>query len=119
MAKALADNGHDVTIWAREPELAAAINERHANEAYLPGVALPARLRASTEPLDAANGSEALFIAVPSPFMLQAVKRVLTSPDIMEGRTLVAVLTKGFIETDRGPRLIVETLEDYLSYNFV
>lgn len=114
VAKALAENGHEVTIWAREPELVAAINERHENDAYLPGVALPAGLRASTEPLDAANGSEALFIAVPSPFMLGTVKRLLTSPDIMEGRTLVVVLTKGFIETERGPRLIVETLEDYL-----
>jgi len=32
----------------------------------------------------------------------------------MEGRTLIGVLTKGFIETSRGSRLIVETLEDYL-----
>ena len=44
-AKALAENGHDVTIWAREGEPAAAINERHENGAYLPGVALPERLR--------------------------------------------------------------------------
>jgi len=48
------------------------------------------------------------------PTCLAFVKRILTSPDIMEGRALIAVLTKGFIETERGPRLIVETLEDYL-----
>jgi glycerol-3-phosphate dehydrogenase (NAD(P)+) len=90
------------------------VNNRRENELFLPGVKLPDTLRASQEPLDAATGMEAIFLGVPSPFLLSAVKRILTSPDIMEGRTLVAVLTKGFIETDRGPRLIVETLEDYL-----
>ena len=114
VAKALAENGHDVTMWAREPALVASINEKHENDAYLPGVVLPPGLRASSEPLDAANGMEAIFLGVPSPYLLPAVKRILTSPDIMEGKALLAVLTKGFIETDRGPRLIVETLEDYL-----
>jgi glycerol-3-phosphate dehydrogenase (NAD(P)+) len=114
VARALAMNGHDVTLWAREPAIVESVNERYVNELYLPGVKLPDRLRASVDPLDAATGMEAIFLGVPSPFLLQAVKRILTSPDIMEGRTLVAVLTKGFIETDRGPRLIVETLEDYL-----
>jgi len=114
IAKALAENGHDVMLWAREEALVASINGRHENDAYLPGVKLPDNLRASTNPLEAANGMEAIFLGVPSPYLLPAVKRILTSPDIMEGRPLIAVLTKGFIETDRGPRLIVETLEDYL-----
>jgi len=114
VAKALAERGHEVTLWAREPALATAIHQTHRNEAYLPGVDLPDRLHASADPLDAANGMEAIFLAVPSPYLLAAVRRILTSPDIMEGRPLIAVLTKGFIETDRGPRLIVETLEDYL-----
>ncbi len=114
VAKALAERGHDVTLWAREPALATAIDQAHRNEAYLPGIDLPERLHASAEPLEAANGMEAIFLAVPSPYLLSAVRRILTSPDIMEGRPLIAVLTKGFMETDRGPRLIVETLEDYL-----
>lgn len=114
IAKGLAENGHDVMLWAREEALVASINGKHENDAYLPGVRLPDNLRASTDPLEAANGMEAIFLGVPSPYLLPAVKRILTSPDIMEGRPLIAVLTKGFIETDRGPRLIVETLEDYL-----
>jgi glycerol-3-phosphate dehydrogenase (NAD(P)+) len=114
VARALAVNGHDVTLWAREAAIVESINARHMNEVFLPGVRLPDNLRASGEPLDAATGKDAVFLGVPSPFLLGAVKRILTSADIMEGRTLIAVLTKGFIETDRGPRLIVETLEDYL-----
>lgn len=114
VAKVLADNGHDVLLWAREPELAASINDAHENPRYLHGVSLPKNLCASTDPLDAVNGKDAVFLAVPSPYLLPIVKRLLLSSDIGEGRALVAVLTKGFIETERGPRLIVETLEDYL-----
>lgn len=101
-------------LFRSETDIVDAINERHENPQFLPGVRLPDNLRASAEPLDAANGMEAIFLGVPSPYLLSSVKRILTSPDIMDGRALIAVLTKGFIETSRGPRLIVETLEDYL-----
>lgn len=114
VAKTLAEKGHDVTIWALEREIVDSINDRHVNEAFLPGIALPAGLRATADPLEAATNRDALILAVPSPYLLGTVKRILTAPNIMEGRSLVIVLTKGFIETDKGPRLIVETLEDYL-----
>jgi glycerol-3-phosphate dehydrogenase (NAD(P)+) len=37
---------HQVTLWARDAALAAAINAKHENARYLPGVALPATLAA-------------------------------------------------------------------------
>ena len=37
----LADAGNDVSIWARRDEVAAAINEKHENVDYLPGIELP------------------------------------------------------------------------------
>ncbi len=114
VAKALAENGHDVILWALEKETAEAINERHENTAFLPGVTLPDNLKACTDPLEAALDKDAIFLAVPSPYLLPTVKRILSVHNIMEGRTLIGVLTKGFIETERGSRLIVETLEDYL-----
>jgi glycerol-3-phosphate dehydrogenase (NAD(P)+) len=42
------------------------------------------------------------------------VKRILLIPSIREGEAAIAVLTKGFLQADKGPRLILETLEDYL-----
>lgn len=114
VAKSLAENGHDVCLWALEPATVEAINQRHVNELYLPGVRLPDALVATADPLAAATDKDALVLAVPSPYLLGTVKRILTAPNIMEGRSLIVVLTKGFIETERGPRLIVETLEDYL-----
>ena len=37
----LADAGQDVTIWGRRPEVCEAINERHENTEYFPGIELP------------------------------------------------------------------------------
>lgn len=114
VAKTLADKGHDVCMWALEPELVESINGRHENHLYLPGIRLPDSLRATADPLEAATEKDAIILAVPSPYLLSTVKRILTAANIMEGRSLIIVLTKGFIETDKGPRLIVESLEDYL-----
>ncbi|MCX7023842.1 MAG: NAD(P)-dependent glycerol-3-phosphate dehydrogenase [Spirochaetes bacterium] len=114
VAKLLAENGNEVTMWCLEPGLAAAINEAHENGLYLPGVALPGTVTATTDPLEAASGRDVIVLAVPSLFLLDVVRRILTAPNVMEGRSLVIVLTKGFIPTARGPRLIVETLEDHL-----
>jgi glycerol-3-phosphate dehydrogenase (NAD(P)+) len=65
-AKVMADAGRDVTLWARRPEVAAAVNERHANPEYLPGIELPARLTATTDATAALDGAHAVVLAVPS-----------------------------------------------------
>ncbi|MGA9530350.1 MAG: hypothetical protein WBQ73_00475, partial [Candidatus Babeliales bacterium] len=33
-----AHNGHQVILWCREPEVAAAIDEKRVNEQFLPGI---------------------------------------------------------------------------------
>jgi glycerol-3-phosphate dehydrogenase (NAD(P)+) len=65
-AKVLADAGREVRLWARRPEVAAAINDSHANPDYLPGVELPALLTASTDATAALDGVDAVVLAVPS-----------------------------------------------------
>ena len=45
----LADAGNEVTLWARRQELSDAINSRHENGEYLPGIA--AARRPSTPPM--------------------------------------------------------------------
>src|SRR5580692_10977367 len=44
LAKLLAEKESDVVLWARRPELAAAMSASRENARYLPGVALPERL---------------------------------------------------------------------------
>ncbi|NUQ11821.1 MAG: hypothetical protein HUU26_05745 [Gemmatimonadaceae bacterium] len=43
LADLLAGAGHDVVLWAREPDVVEHINETHANPRFLPGVAGMAR----------------------------------------------------------------------------
>jgi len=62
----LADAGNEVTLWARRPELAAAINERHENADYLPGISLPDTVRATNAPDEAVQRAEVVVLAVPS-----------------------------------------------------
>jgi glycerol-3-phosphate dehydrogenase (NAD(P)+) len=58
--------GRDVVLWAREPEVAAAINRDHANPLFLPGVALDPAIGATTELAHAVRGAEALLLVAPA-----------------------------------------------------
>ena len=44
VASLLCRRDHEVLLWARNPEVAAEVDGQRSNEAYLPGVRLPARL---------------------------------------------------------------------------
>jgi glycerol-3-phosphate dehydrogenase (NAD(P)+) len=114
VAKVIAEKGKEVTLWCLEESVAAEINTAHTNAQYLPGVELPPSLRAVTDIVEAAEGAEFLILASPSLYLLDTVKRILPVRSIREGETAVAVITKGFLPTPKGPRLILETLEDYL-----
>lgn len=114
VAKACAENGHAVCLWALEPETVESINKDHVNNRWLPGVRLPDNLKAVADPAEAARDKDIIILAVPSLYLLSTLKRMLGVSNIMEGSSLIAVITKGFIETAKGTRLIIETLEDYL-----
>ena len=62
----LADAGADVVLWGRREEAADAINRSHENADYLPGIALPPDIRATSDPAEALDGAEAVVLAVPS-----------------------------------------------------
>ncbi|MFE2430790.1 NAD(P)H-dependent glycerol-3-phosphate dehydrogenase [Streptomyces sp. NPDC059373] len=65
-AMVLADAGAEVTMWGRRPEVAEAVNTTHTNPDYLPGIELPAAIRATTDPAEAARDAEFVILAVPS-----------------------------------------------------
>jgi len=66
LAKLLASNGHDVALWAREPDVVAAVNESHENRRFLPGVCLPDNVRATGQMRDALRDAEVIVYAAPS-----------------------------------------------------
>jgi glycerol-3-phosphate dehydrogenase (NAD(P)+) len=114
VAKVIADKGREVILWSRGDVTAEDINEGHENHRFLPGVTLPPTLRATTDIEEAAGGRDFIILATPSLYLLDTVKRILSVPSIREGRSAIAVIAKGFLESAKGPRLILETLEDYL-----
>jgi glycerol-3-phosphate dehydrogenase (NAD(P)+) len=65
-AKVLGDAGRDVTIWARRAEVAKEISSANTNDSYLPGVRLPDRISATSDPVAAFEGAQAVVLAVPS-----------------------------------------------------
>jgi glycerol-3-phosphate dehydrogenase (NAD(P)+) len=62
----LADAGNHVTIWGRRPEVCDAINTKHENVDYFPGIGLPDAIRATHDPEEAVSGVEYVVLAVPS-----------------------------------------------------
>jgi glycerol-3-phosphate dehydrogenase (NAD(P)+) len=57
---------HDTVLWARNPDVAKAINTEHANSDYLPGFGLPPELSASADLDQAVCDADLLVVGVPT-----------------------------------------------------
>jgi glycerol-3-phosphate dehydrogenase (NAD(P)+) len=66
LAAVLADARTETVLWARRPELAAAVNDTNENPDYLAGVPLPPSLTATSDPEEALGGSDFVVLAIPS-----------------------------------------------------
>ena len=76
----LAAREHDVTIWARDPAVAAAIERDRRNPRYLRAVELPESVRATADLGEALEGRELVICAVPS-HGVRAVMAEASRPD--------------------------------------
>ena len=61
--------GTEVVLWARDPEVVAAINRDHENPVYLPGRALDPAIAATTDLAAALAAAEAALVVVPAQFL--------------------------------------------------
>jgi glycerol-3-phosphate dehydrogenase (NAD(P)+) len=66
LARLLADNGHQVRLWARREEQAKEINEARENRTYLPDFELPENLRATSDLGEALSGAKLVLAVVPT-----------------------------------------------------
>jgi glycerol-3-phosphate dehydrogenase (NAD(P)+) len=66
LADLLARNGHPVTLWAREPDVVARVNEHHENARFLAGFRLDPALRATEDLAAAVRGAGIVVYASPS-----------------------------------------------------
>ncbi|MDQ1515611.1 MAG: glycerol-3-phosphate dehydrogenase [Actinomycetota bacterium] len=80
-------------LWARNPDVAAAVNDKHENPAYLAGFTLPESLRATRDLEEAVSGAEVLVVGVPSHGFRTVLEEA--APHVPHWIPVVS-LTKGF-----------------------
>ncbi len=81
---------HDVRIWARDPQLAAAIERERRNPAYLSHVEIPAQVRATADLAEALEDRELVICAVPSHGVREVMSRA--APHLPDGAIVVSTV---------------------------
>lgn len=104
----LGSKGIDVTVWAREPEIAEGINSHGRNPMFLKEVALPANVRSSSDIVEVASSAGAVVIVTPS----HGVRGVAEQMAPVLDEVPVINLAKG-VEQGTGMRM-TQVLEDVL-----
>ena len=108
LSKILADNGHDVVLWARNPEKAALIEQTRINNDYLPDLTLSPSIHV-THDFQWVGTAEVLVFVVPSKGM-GTVCSDLSRVTKGKGKILLTC-TKGF-SRETG-KLMSDVLERY------
>lgn len=105
----LSRNGHVVTLWAHDPDVAEEIRTRSTNQKYLPGVELSPALGARAGMADALRDAGVVVSATPS----HAVREVFEEArDAFPEQPLIVSGSKG-IEIESGLRMS-EVMRDVL-----
>ncbi len=108
----LATQQAEVVLWAREPEVAEAVNREHANPLFLPGFRLSPGVRSTTDLERALAGADVVLLGVPAQWLRGVLSEA--APLLDPGTPLVSI-AKGI---EQGTRLrmtqvIAEVLPDH------
>jgi len=93
LADLLAGNGHQVHLWAREPEVVESINTRHENEVFLAGARLSDALEARATIAEVVGNAELVVSATPSHAVRDVARDIAAS--LPPGRVPVVSVSKG------------------------
>lgn len=93
LAALVSRHGHPTVLWGRDAAVIEAIDRQHENPRYLPGIALPEALRATTDLAEAVSGADWILVVVPSHAFTETVR--LLAP-LRPAHAGVAWATKGF-----------------------
>jgi glycerol-3-phosphate dehydrogenase (NAD(P)+) len=89
----LACGRNPTTLWARSPDVAREVNERHTNSTYLDGFELPDGLTATSDLEEAVSRAELVVVGVPTHGFRDVLKEV--APYVHPWVPIVS-LSKGF-----------------------
>ncbi len=95
----LAAHNARTVVWARDPDVARSINERHVNERYLDGYELHPDLRGTSDLAEAVRGADVVVMGVPSHGFREVLGQV---KEHIRAWVPVVSLTKGL---EQGSRL--------------
>jgi len=109
LARHLANKGFPVRLWAFEPEVVEAIQRKHENTVFLPGVPLPASLMVTGSMEEAVDRLDLLIFAVPSHAARSVLRQLGT---LLPYAVPIISATKG-IEEDTF-KLISQVMQDVL-----
>lgn len=109
LARLLAVNGRDVTVWSAIPTELKSLSTTHRHP-NLPGMELPASMHYTADIAEACAGKDILLFAVPSPFVRSTAKKA--APYIPDGQLIVEV-AKGI--EDKTLLTMSEIIEEELS----
>lgn len=131
MSYLLGSNGYEVLMWARRKEIAEGINRRNMNVEYMPNVALPERVKATTNLEKCFESSREIILAVPSRGVYDLCLKfrkyqpsdkhwlsVIKGMDVNFRRTISQLLKdKLYVEEDKiavlsGPNFAIEIVEN-------
>lgn len=109
LARLLAVNGRDVTVWSAIPTELKSLSTTHRHP-NLPGMELPSSMHYTADIAEACTGKDILLFAVPSPFVRATAKKA--APYIPGGQLIVEV-AKGI--EDKTLMTMSEIIEDELA----
>lgn len=109
LASVLGHNGHDVSVWCHDAEVATALADRHENPRYLSGLRLPERVTGTHQLETACAGAEIVVAVNPSHVTREVMQR---AQPFLPRATPIVCATKG-IENE-SLLTMYEVLEDVL-----
>ena len=92
----LARAGNSVQLWARESEIAYAVNNQHRNPSYISDVTLPDSVKCFTDLEECLQERDMVVFATPSHVMREVAERV---KPFLSGEEIIVSVAKG-IEND-------------------
>ncbi|MBQ7223450.1 MAG: NAD(P)-dependent glycerol-3-phosphate dehydrogenase [Erysipelotrichaceae bacterium] len=98
VGKVLCDNGHQVTVYARNPNTVREINYNHTNNKYFDNVILPREMVAVNELKDI-DSYDFVVMATPSNVSVEVGKQIA---ELIDKKIIIVNLAKGFNPENHG-----------------
>ena len=90
LAQIIVDAGHEVLLWGRNASVVDEINSAHTNEKFLPSIALPEEVRATSDLAAALSYSDLIIVAIPAQTLRENLQSWL--PHLTSQKRLISTL---------------------------